>query len=83
MDESFGSYGAVVNEKDQSITLADNSDKKWRGSLHYQRPAQDRLILDGNLGGHPVAMQLELVDKNKFLLISRGFHWVQEYPFHR
>ena len=40
-------------------------------------------LLKGDLGGHPVDMQLELYDRNKFTLVSRGFHWVQEYPFHR
>jgi hypothetical protein len=28
-------------------------------------------------------MQLQLVDLTKFLLINRGFHWIQEYPFNR
>jgi len=23
-------------------------------------------------------MELQLTDRNKFLLVSRGFHWVQE-----
>jgi hypothetical protein len=41
------------------------------------------LILDGNMDSHKMHMQLELVDLNKFLLVSRGFHWIQEYPFNR
>jgi hypothetical protein len=28
-------------------------------------------------------MQLRREDEKKFLLSSRGFHWVQEYPFNR
>jgi hypothetical protein len=28
-------------------------------------------------------MQLRLVDRSKFMVVSRGFHWVQEYPFNR
>ena len=28
-------------------------------------------------------MQLQLFDRNKLLLVSRGFHWIQEYPFNR
>jgi hypothetical protein len=30
-----------------------------------------------------VHMQLQLVDRKTFLLVNRGFHWVQEYPFNR
>jgi len=28
-------------------------------------------------------MHLRLVDHKKFLLVSRGFHWIQEHPFNR
>jgi len=35
------------------------------------------------MDGHKVHMQLELFDRKKFLLVSRGFHWVQENPFNR
>jgi hypothetical protein len=49
----------------------------------YQRPNDEQLILDGSLDGHPVRMQLRRMDHSKFLFASRGFHWVQEYPFNR
>jgi hypothetical protein len=39
--------------------------------------------LDGEVQGHEVKMRLELDDRNKFLLVNRGFHRVQEYPFNR
>jgi hypothetical protein len=35
------------------------------------------------LDGHKVQMQLEAMDRKQFLLVNRGFHWVQEYPFNR
>jgi hypothetical protein len=47
----------------------------------YDRSASDRLRLDGRLGGRRVTMSLERVDLNTFTLRSRGFHWVQEYPY--
>jgi hypothetical protein len=28
-------------------------------------------------------MHTRLLDRNSFLLVTRGFHWVQEYPFNR
>jgi hypothetical protein len=27
--------------------------------------------------------ELTLVDPNSFLLVTRGFHWIQEFPFNR
>jgi len=88
MDDSIGGYGATIDEKGKNIALTKNDDKKWKGSLHYQRAAHsvvspDRLVLDGALDGHPIRMELELVDRSKFTLVGRGFHWVQDYPFNR
>jgi hypothetical protein len=47
----------------------------------FDRPEPDRLHLDGRLAGRPVTMSLKRVDLNSFTLRSRGFHWVQKYPF--
>jgi len=83
MNDSFGYYNTSIDEKKQTITFSQDDDKNWKGSLHYQRTAPDRLVLDGQLGGHPTRMQLQLEDRNKLMLVSRGFHWVQEQPFNR
>ena len=41
------------------------------------------MIFAGDMDSHKVKVELQLVDRKKFLLVSRGFHWVQEYPFNR
>jgi len=41
------------------------------------------LILDGNMDSHKIHMQLQRMDRSKFVLVSRGFHWISEYPFNR
>jgi hypothetical protein len=41
------------------------------------------LVLNGSLDGRKMQMQGRLFDRNNFLLVTRGFHWVQEYPFNR
>lgn len=35
------------------------------------------------MGSDTVAIRLQKVDENSFLLRSRGFHWVNEYPLNR
>jgi hypothetical protein len=81
MDESFAGYGAAIDSNAKTIALTKNSDKNWKGNLTFQRVAEDELILDGNMDSHMIHMKLQLVDYKKFLLVSRGFHWIQEYPF--
>jgi hypothetical protein len=83
MDDSFASYNASIDVGAKTLALTKPSDKNWKANFTFQRAAQDRLTLDGNMDSHRVRMQLQLIDRNKFLLVSRGFHWIQEYPFNR
>jgi uncharacterized membrane protein YphA (DoxX/SURF4 family) len=82
-DDSFVGYGASIDIKQGNLELTKPSDKTWKALLKYQRPSHDQLTLDGNMDGRKVHMQLSYFDKNKLLLVSRGFHWIQEYPFNR
>jgi len=83
MDDSLQWINVAINEKDNTIALTKGGDKNWKGSFKFQRPAADRLILDGNMDYRQVRMQLQLMDRNRFLLVNRGFNWAQEYPFNR
>jgi hypothetical protein len=83
MDDSFARYGAAINDNDKAIAFTKDSDKNWKANFTFQRVAEDQLILDGNMDSHKIHMKLQLVDHKKFLLVSRGFHWIQEYPFNR
>jgi hypothetical protein len=83
MDDTYAGYGASINVNDKTLALTKGDDKNWKGDFHFQRVAQDQLTLDGKMDGHMIHMQLQLVDRNKFLLVNRGFHWVQEYPYNR
>jgi len=83
MDNSLAGYGAAINVNDKTIALTKDDDKNWKANFSWQRPSPDRLILEGQMDGHKTQMQLQLLDRKKFLLVSRGFHWVQEYPFNR
>jgi hypothetical protein len=66
-----------------SMGLTKRSNKNWKANLAFVRAASDQLSLDGTMNGHRVQMQLKREDEKGFTLSSRGFHWVQEYPFNR
>jgi hypothetical protein len=83
MDGSFAAYGAAINVGDKSIALMKRDDRNWRGMLSFERAGPEQLALDGEMDGHRMHMDLKLVDLQKMQLRSRGFHWVQEYPFNR
>jgi len=83
MDDSFAAFGASIDVHAKTLTLTKRRDAKWKAHFTFLRAGQNRVTLDGDMDGHPVLMQLALMDRNKFLLVSRGFHWIQEYPFNR
>ncbi len=83
MDDSFARYGVKIDVNSNGLVLTKSDAKDWKANFAFRRPTPDQLILDGQMDGHKVRMQLRLFDREKFLLISRGFHWVQENPFNR
>ena len=83
MDDSFARYGASIDLKKGTIALTEADDKQWRASFAFHRLATGLMIIDGTMDNHRVHMGLSLVDSSTFLLVSRGFHWIQDYPFNR
>jgi UPF0716 family protein affecting phage T7 exclusion len=83
MDDSLVYFGTSISQSDKTIALTKGSDKNWKGTLRFERPSADHLVLDGEMDNHKLHMELHLVDRNKFLLVSRGFRWIQQYPFNR
>jgi hypothetical protein len=69
--------------KDKTIVLSKGNDKNWHARFRFDRPTGNRMSLDGEMDNHSVHMQLQLVDRNGFLLVNRGFHWIEELPFNR
>jgi hypothetical protein len=82
-DDTFTGFGSSISDTDKTLTLTKPADKNWKATFTFARPAPDQLTLDGSMDGHKVQMQLKLQDRDKFTLVNRGFHWINEYPFQR
>jgi hypothetical protein len=83
LDDTVAGYGSVINDREKTLTLTKSFDKSWQASFTFARQAPDQLVLDGNMDGHQVQMKLKLLDRDRFTLVNRGFHWINEYPFAR
>ena len=51
----------------------------WSAEFNYEHPNAEALVLNGTMDRQPVSIKLHKEDEAKFLLNSRGFHWIQEY----
>jgi hypothetical protein len=83
MDDTFTAYGAAIDLSAKTLALTKTTDKAWKAQFTFQQPAPERLVLDGAMDGHKIRMRLHLFDRDKLMLVSRGFHWIQEAPFNR
>ena len=83
IDDSFARRGVTIDVKHKTMVVTDDGDKNWKANFTFVRAAPDQLTLDGDMDGHATRLQLRLVNLDHFLLISRGFHWVQEHPLNR
>jgi hypothetical protein len=74
-------YGLKLDEARKTLALTKRGDPAWKSLLSYQRPAPDRLTLEGTVAGRKIRASLHRAEESNFLLLTRGFHWVSEYPF--
>ena len=83
MDSSRKGYTTAIDPAKNTIALTTDSDKKWEADFTYARKTPDQLTLDGEVAGHKSTLALHRLDEKKLQLLSRGFHWIQDYPFNR
>jgi hypothetical protein len=83
MSDSRQRYLLELDTEKRILGLAKRDDPGWKATLGYQQPEPDVLIVDGKLDGRSILAKLRRNDPKEFLLMSRGFHWVSEYPFNR
>jgi hypothetical protein len=83
-DTTFGRSAQYDMEK-KTITLKEGQGDtaKTVGTFAFERPAPERLILNGEFNGKKLRMETHLVPRENFLLVNRGFNWMQELPFNR
>jgi hypothetical protein len=68
----------IVDEAVRTLTIRHGATvTTWR----YTRPDPQHLVLDGTWAGYSV--HATLVRKPDPLLVTRGFHWIQEAPLNR
>lgn len=81
MSDSHERYNLVHDEKKRTLVLSKRGDPSSKTTLVYRQPRPDVLFVEGRFDGHPVRARLRLTEPPEFLLVTRGFHWINERPF--
>jgi len=76
------------SSKTVSFTSRLDTTLKWTFAIEKSQSAlvpsrDDWIVLRGRVGGDSVVATLQRVDETRFLLVGRGYHWIQEQPFNR
>lgn len=83
MSDSRSRYVAVLNTERKTLDLGKRDDPNWKAGLTYEQPEPEALVLAGQFDGEQIRARLRRIGESRFLLMSRGFHWINEYPFSR
>jgi hypothetical protein len=83
MDDTFVGYPAVTDADSHTITLSKPNTKDWSAKFTVDRQTPQHAIFEGTMDGHVLRLDTHLVRREDFLIVSRGFHWIQELPFNR
>jgi uncharacterized membrane protein YphA (DoxX/SURF4 family) len=81
-DNSLVYYRAAIDTQAKTISITGNGRSGSKGQFTFDR-AGGQLTLAGDMDGQRLRVQMQSVDAGKLPLVSRGFHWIQEYPYNR
>jgi uncharacterized membrane protein YphA (DoxX/SURF4 family) len=76
-DDSLAHYDATLDGGATTLALTKGGSTTWRATFTVQRPARDRLLLEGEMDGHRIRARLTLVERDTFRLLNSPFRWIR------
>jgi hypothetical protein len=83
LNDSTRGFRAVVDTAKHTLLLTARDSTKSSFSYTPSGSRKEQLQLDGVMRGDSLHITLHHVDESTFLLLSRGYHWINELPFNR
>lgn len=83
MNDQFRYMRTKFDTLAHTLMLTTAPDTATKSILTYRRSDRAHLVLDGTLTGHAAHLELTYRNPATFVQRSRGFSWVQEFPYNR
>jgi hypothetical protein len=83
MDGSRQRFRMTLDPAARRLTLSKWDDPDWSSALEYSVSEPGGLVITGSFDGRATRATCKRAPDSEFLLVSRGFHWISEYPFNR
>jgi hypothetical protein len=65
-----------------TLALTKHDDPGWQAALSYRRLDPQLLALEGTFEGQKIQARLRKTEEPRFRLVSRGSHWIHDYPYY-
>ena len=82
MNDTLRNYNFKVDTVLKKVVVFPNWDTLSKINFNYINDA-DYLTFTGKLKNDSLFIKLKRFDEKNFRLMSRGFHWINEYPYNR
>jgi uncharacterized membrane protein YphA (DoxX/SURF4 family) len=84
MNDAEKGYQLVEDTVKHTITFVSYYDSSQKVLFNYRFSGPDALVCNGRENNNDtIRVYMRKYPENKFLLTSRGFHWINEYPMNR
>ncbi|RYU90052.1 hypothetical protein EWM62_10955 [Mucilaginibacter terrigena] len=82
-DDTIRTHDFKIDTLKHTIDMYSYADTTGKAHYTYSYPAKDVLLLKGTMRNDSITIRLKKFDLNRFRLLNRGFHWINEYPYNR
>ena len=83
MNDSSKKYNTVLNTGQHTLVMNTYADTLNKAYFTYTEPQKGVLVFKGKFKKDSLQISLKKYDLNKFLLLNRGFHWINEQALNR
>ncbi|GAB3694880.1 hypothetical protein GCM10027592_16330 [Spirosoma flavus] len=82
-NDTLRRYQFEPDSATSKAVLYDRFDTAHKLHLTYVRPDTNSIVFRGRINQDSIYARLQQQPPGSFLLVNRGFHWINEYPFNR
>lgn len=83
LNDSTRGYSMKIDTVARTLYLKQRLDTTNKSLLAYQMVDEKNMLLKGTIKNDSVSILLKRKTEKDFLLMKRGFRWINEYPFNR
>ncbi len=83
MNDSSKGYHFAPDTAKKTINFFSNKDTLHKSLLAYDKLNDSDILIHGKLQDDSVSIVIQKINLSKLRLISRGFHWINEYPYNK